>query len=344
MSASAPVVVIDSGTTNSRVRVLRGQTVLGHATAAVGVVDTAKTGSNATLKRGVREAFDHALREAGLAPGEVPRALAFGMITSELGVVELPHLVAPVGLRDLAGGLHRLEPTDDFLPIPTYFIRGIKNRAESFAHVRYLPQMDFMRGEETQVMGLLALERPALPMTVVVLSSHTKFISVDDTGRIQGSVTTLSGQLYAALCKETFLASAVREDSADPEPPGYFDAGLVEEAWRIVSVAGLTRALLLPRFMQVLMRTRWFERRLFLEALIAGEDLRGLADLVGLGFPTTTPVTLVGPPTRCAVLGLLIGRSGAFRGPVTTLSDPEAVEGLGPAGALEIFRHRLGER
>jgi 2-dehydro-3-deoxygalactonokinase len=342
MDTDPAVVVIDSGTTNSRLSVVRGVAVLAHATAAVGVVDTAKTGSNATLKRGVREAFDHALREAGLAPGEVSHALAFGMITSELGVVELPHLLAPAGLRDLAGSLHCLEPADDFLPIPTHFIRGIKNRAESFARVRYLPQMDFMRGEETQVMGLLALERPALPMTVVVLSSHTKFISVDEAGQIQGSVTTLSGQLYAALCKETFLASTIQEAPGDPEPPGYFEPGLVEEAWRIVSAAGLTRALLLPRFMQVLMGTRWYERRLFLEALIASEDLHGLADFVALRFPTTTSVYLVGPPARCAVLAFLIERSRAFRGAVTSLSDPEAIERLGPAGALEIFRYRLG--
>jgi len=340
MTLARLVVVIDSGTTNSRVRLLRDGAVIGSASVQVGVVDTTKTGSNLALKQGVRRAFDQALRDGGVSAAEVPHALGFGMITSELGVVEIPHLVAPAGIEDLAAGMLRFEAAEDFLPIPTYFVRGVKNPAPRDAGLGQLPQMDFMRGEETQVMGLLALRRPALPTTVVVLSSHTKFISVDGSGRILGSVTTLSGQLYAALCKETFIGSAVREERAEPEPAGFFDAGIVEEGCRIVTAGGLTRSLLMPRFMQVLMKTRWYERKLFLESLIAAEDLQSVRDFQALGFPTGTPVFLVGPAARCAVHRYLIESHRIFAGPVIELREPEAIDRLGPAGALEIFRHR----
>jgi len=340
MTPAAVIAAIDSGTTNTRVRLLRDGQIIGGASAQVGVVDTAKTGSNATLKRGIREAFEAALRGAGASLAEVPYALGAGMVTSELGVIELPHLTAPVSLRDLAAGVARVEPAADFLPIPTYFIRGIKNRVEPGAGISALPRMDFMRGEEAQVMGLLALHRPALPTTIVILSSHTKFISVDAEGRIQGSVTTFSGQLFAAICKETFVASAVREASEEPEPAGYFDPGIVEEGWRIVTGGGLTRALLMTRFMQVLMQTRWYERKLFLETLIAGEDLRSLRDIEGCGFSSRTPVWFVGAPERVAVYRHLIGWQGLFAGPVHAVSNPEAIERLGPVGAAEIFRER----
>jgi len=338
MTTAAVIAAIDSGTTNTRVRLLRDGQIVGGASAQVGVVDTAKTGSNATLKRGIRDAFEVALEGTHLTLADVSYALGAGMVTSELGVIELPHLTAPVGLRDLAAGMARVEPTADFLPIPTYFIRGIKNRVEPGAGISALPRMDFMRGEEAQVMGLLALHRPALPTTIVILSSHTKFISVDAEGRIQGSVTTLSGQLFAAICKETFVASAVREASQDPEPAGFFDAGIVEEGWRIVTGGGLTRALLMTRFMQVLMQTRWYERKLFLESLIAGEDLRSLRDMQGCGLSTRTPVWLVGAPERVAVYRHLIERRGLFAGPVHAISDAEAIERLGPIGASTIFQ------
>lgn len=335
------LVVIDSGTTNSRVRVLRGDRLIGGAMAAVGVVDTAKSGSNAALKRGLRQAFDQALKDAGTLPGEVRQAVAFGMITSELGVVELPHLVAPVGLDDLAAAMHDMA-ADEFLPAPTAFVRGIKNRVEPTAGVAALPRMDFMRGEETQAMGLLEAHRPALPTTIVILSSHTKFISVDEDGRILGSVTTLSGQLFAAICKETFLASAVRDEPEDACPPGYFDAAIVDEGYGIVTAGGLNRALLMTRFMQVLMRTHWYERKLFLESLIAGEDLRCLRDFEALDFPTRTSLHLIGAPDRCAVFRHLIQRHQVFLGPVVELSDPEAIDRLGLAGALALIQRRTG--
>jgi 2-dehydro-3-deoxygalactonokinase len=334
------VAVIDSGTTNSRVRVLRERSLLGAITVPVGVVDTAKTRSNASLKQGLRQAFHEALRDARISPGEVRHALAFGMITSELGVMEIPHLAAPVGIAELAAGMVRREAAEDFLPVPTYFIRGVKNRVESSAGVPDLPRMDFMRGEETQVMGLLALHPSPLPISVVVLSSHTKFISVDAAGRIRGSVTTLSGQLFAALSRETFLASALREEPGETAPPSYFDPAIVEAGYRIVTAGGLNRALLIPRFMQVLMRTRWYERKLFLESLIAGEDLRGLGDFETLGFPTATAAYLLGGSYRCAVYRHLIEGHRIFRGPVVEITQPEAIHGLGSAGALEILRHR----
>jgi hypothetical protein len=44
----------------------------------------------------------------------------------------------------------------------------------------------------------------------------------------------------------------VREEPGETEPPSYFDPAIVEEAYRVVTAAGLIRVLLMPRFMQVL--------------------------------------------------------------------------------------------
>ncbi len=50
---------------------------------------------------------------------------------------------------------------------------------------------------------------------------------------------------------------------------------------------------------------------------------------------------LVGPPARCAVHRYLIESHRIFAGPVIELCEPEAIDRLGPAGALEIFGRRV---
>jgi len=132
----------------------------------------------------------------------------------------------------------------------------------------------------------------------------------------------------------------VREEPGETEPPSYFDPAIVEEAYRVVTAGGLNRALLMPRFMQVLMRTRWYERKLFLESLIAGEDVRAVRDFGALGLPTDTGMYLVGPKFRCAVYRFLLEQHRHFQGPILEITDPDAIDELGPAGALEIFGHR----
>jgi len=92
--------------------------------------------------------------------------------------------------------------------------------------------------------------------------------------------------------------------------------------------------------MHVLMHTRRYERKLFLESIIAGEDLRSVRDFKTLRFPTRTSVFLIGPPARCAVHRHLIERNRVFDGPVTEIAEAKAINQLGPVGALEIFRRR----
>ncbi len=75
-----------------------------------------------------------------------------------------------------------------------------------------------MRGEEeTQVMGLLEHPEFSLPAIVLILSSHTKFIPIDATGMIQGSLTTMSGQIYDAVINHTFVGKSVANDQGASE-------------------------------------------------------------------------------------------------------------------------------
>jgi 2-dehydro-3-deoxygalactonokinase len=136
----------------------------------VGVRDTAITGSRQTLREGLASLVEATVREANLQLGDVRFAITSGMITSEIGLQEIPHLWAPAGLAELAESLTvTQDPTVFPLDLPLVFIRGIKNRYPPETTYADIRRIDFMRGEETQVMGLLARpDLPRPPFTAVV--------------------------------------------------------------------------------------------------------------------------------------------------------------------------------
>jgi 2-dehydro-3-deoxygalactonokinase len=329
---------IDCGTTNSRVYIVeRSGKVIGRATRKIGVRDTAIQGDNLVLKEGLKQTVLDALFQAGLGLQEVSFAISSGMITSELGLLEVPHLWAPASLEELAANLKEVRDPAVFpLDLPIYFIPGVKNRYDPVtAGIPDVGRLDFMRGEEAQVAGLLTTYRPRLPLMVVVLSSHTKFIAVDARATILGSVTTLSGQVYEAIVKETSIGKSIRRtDDFDEE--GYFEVKVLDAAHAWVSNSGFLRTLLMARFLDTLLETRWYERKLFVEGAIAAEDMRAFGQLKALGFPHADNFVLVGPPRRCAIYRHLFGEKLGVRGDMVTVSDEAAVDMLSITGAIRL--------
>lgn len=335
-------VTIDCGTTNSRAYVVddRG-VILGKAAKTVGVKDTATTGSRDTLRAGLKEIVHAAVTQAGLSFDEISAILSSGMITSEIGLMEIPHLEAPCDGAGLAALITKVEDTGIApIEIPVYFVRGIKNRmdvAERSA-TGVVGELDFMRGEETQVMGLL--ERPDLPLpaTIVILSSHTKFIPVDEAGRILGSLTTMSGQVYDAVKNHTFVGKSVEKGPDSKEKPaGYFDAAVVDNAFAWVNQVGLVRSLMFPRFLDVLLDTSWYERHLFFEAMIAADDMQAISQLNMLGDSSPSNFVLVGQADRCRLYSHILKKQFPKAG-FLAISETEEIDALSIQGILKITR------
>lgn len=330
---------IDCGTTNSRVYLLdRDLAIVGKGSQKIGVRDTAVHGSNRVLKDGLADLVRRTVGEAGLALSDVQLAITSGMITSELGLLEIPHLRAPAGIAELAGGVTYVNDRTVFpLDLPILFIRGIKNPYPDEATYRQIRQIDFMRGEETQIAGLRSL-RPDLvgPLTVVVLSSHTKYISVAPDGRILGSLTTLSGQVFEAVLSATSVGKSLALPGGGSEAD-FFDPEVVDAAHEAVAHAGFLRALLMPRFLDVLLHAPVHVRRLFAEAAIGAEDLKALAEFPLVGFPADAGFVLVGQQARCRVLRHLLERHGGAKA-VCCITDVEEIDRLSIHGAAAIAR------
>ena len=93
--------IIDGGTTNLRVTLLSDERKPLDAIARDGGVrHTAVDGNNGRLKAALAECIDQLLARNGLGAGDVKRCVAYGMITSDMGLLEIPHVPAPASAAD----------------------------------------------------------------------------------------------------------------------------------------------------------------------------------------------------------------------------------------------------
>jgi len=332
--------IIDCGTTNTRVYVVdENNHIVGQGARKVGVRNTSMTGSKDTLRQGVCEAIEEAAKNANIGADQIDFAIASGMITSEIGLMEIPHLIAPVGLDELAANV-RLVPAGEAIPmdIPILFIRGIRNDYGE-PILQNIRRVDFMRGEETQMVGILDEFNLAEPVNVIVLSSHTKMIHANARGQVEASLTTISGQLYEAVCKQTMIGKSLIDNDME-ESGGYSYEEIVSIADEVVEQTGLDRCLLIPRFMQVLLQTDSKERNLFIDAGIAVDDMKLVSEFEKQGYKANTYI-LFGHSARCELYSYLIRKKFGENIRIISVSDKEKLSDLTVRGAIKIAQRYI---
>ena len=98
----------------------------GEAAAEVGVRNTAIDGNNQKLLTTVDCLLTEAATEAGIKPENLSLVLASGMLTSDLGLTEVPHIAAPAGVDTLAAAMVPRK-IEGLSPREIWFIPGMKN-------------------------------------------------------------------------------------------------------------------------------------------------------------------------------------------------------------------------
>ncbi|WP_196906711.1 2-dehydro-3-deoxygalactonokinase [Candidatus Symbiopectobacterium sp. 'North America'] len=318
--------VINCGSTNTRLYLIKDQAVISKNEIPVGVNSTAATGNNAALKEGIAAGFQQLLAQESLTLNDVCFAIASGIITSNLGLVEIPHLTAPVNIDDLATFARQYRDPAIFpIDIPVVFIPGIKNAAGKGGW-EGITSLDLMRG----AIGVLSRHKPALPCTIIELGSTTKLIHIDAQGRLAGNMTSLSGQVYAAVLKETFIGSSVK--SAEPQPD-CFSEQIADAAYRSVQQSGLLRTILLTRFIQFSLDTQPSERKLFCEAAMAADDMKLFADAQQQGFDLNSEMIFVGNAQRCHIYQHMMKNVLGLTRPTTLITARDEIDRLVVEGA-----------
>lgn len=194
-------ITIDGGTTNTRVNLVKDGSVINSVKLSVG----ARVGmdNKSFLITEIKKAV------AKLSDGEnIEKILASGMITSEFGLYNLPHITAPAGIAELHNSMKEVI-LPDISDISFVFIPGVKITGEG------LDDTDMMRGEETELIGLICDD--FVEGIYVLPGSHSKIIRVSRDGKIVDFSTMLTGEMISALSDGTILKDAVdlRQSEAD---------------------------------------------------------------------------------------------------------------------------------
>ena len=317
-SATAGLICIDTGTTNTRVWYLHGDEIVATTRAAVGVRDTAREGSPRRLFEALRQSIALVCEEAtALGIAEEPwTVIAAGMITSPLGLREVPHLVAPVGLGDLAAQ-HHLCYMPEITNLPIRLVPGVRAGADR-VDPELIGSTDVMRGEETLGLGLVVTGQLKPGATILNLGSHWKIVRLDDEGRIASSVTSLTGELIHAAQTQTILASSVPADRPLHLEPRWLKAGMAE-----TRRAGLPRALFCVRLLEQRTESTPAERLAYLIGACLAADLDGLRNAQQL--PPHGEVVITGGEVLAGALIQALGADGIA---ARSLTETEIEAGL----------------
>jgi 2-dehydro-3-deoxygalactonokinase len=265
----------------------QGDQILARAQARVGVRDTARTGLSVHLRAALRALIASVIEEAKRTPASRHPScvIAAGMITSSLGLAEIPHIPVPAGCVELAAATRRY----DFLEVtelPVLLVPGVRSGPRR-CDQETVGSLDLMRGEETLCAGLVALGLAEQPGIVLNLGSHWKAIQIAADGRVSASMTSLAGEMIHAAQTSTILASAVSE-----QRPAALDHQWVKAGMREQRRSGLARALFCVRLLEQASDTTPAERLAFLIGAFLASDLDAL---IQNGIMTQhTPVAITG--------------------------------------------------
>ena len=326
------IITIDAGTTNTRAVLINEEgVVLGTQKREVGVRNTAEDGNNSKLKEAVRSCLETLLQEAGISWQEVSLVLASGMITSNVGLAEIPHLAAPAGAKELAAGITPLS-LPDVCPLPIHFIPGIKNTAAKVTLENY-EQMDIMRGEEVESVAMMASLPKGKPLMLVLPGSHTKFVSIDSEGKITGCLTSITGELLSVITHHTILADAVDRQFATEET---FDPALLLTGYENARLNGLGRACFSCRILNQFAIPDKKRLASYLLGAVLQSDVAALQHSKALHADASTCMVVAGrDPLRRAICEVLT-HAGSF-GEVMAYESASDVP-LACQGALLIAR------
>jgi 2-dehydro-3-deoxygalactonokinase len=142
-----------------------------------------------------------ALIDPWLAPGRITDVVACGMVGARQGWTEAPYARVPCA----PGGAVARPPTKD-PRLAVHILPGLRQDAPP----------DVMRGEETQIAGLLARE-PRFDGVVCHPGTHTKWAHVS-AGEVVSFASFMTGELFALLsCDSVLRHSVAAEGWSDPD-------------------------------------------------------------------------------------------------------------------------------
>ena len=223
--------------------------------------------------------FDAALTDITASWPRLPR-LACGMVGSRQGWLEVPYMELPADTAQLGSAVCSLRANDGS---DVHIVPGLRNP--------YGP--DVMRGEETQLLGALALHPALIPDSTWILpGTHSKWARVRD-GAVTDFCTLMTGELFALLQQHSILCAGSGDAAANPDA---FARGVI--AARDSGSAGGFSRLFSARALMLDGTLTSDAVPEYLSGLLIGEELR--SGLASNRFRHDAPLQLIGDAALCA--------------------------------------------
>ena len=160
----------------------------------------------ARIERGGHERVLRALVGDWLAPDpEGVSVVAFGMVTSRDGWVEVPYVPCPFDAASLAEACLSRTLDDG---VRVRFVPGARDASSE-------PFPDVMRGEETQLVGCETEDA----RTVVLPGTHGKWARIEE-GAVRGFRTVVTGELHGVLVEHAFIGRGDDRGNGDDVDDG----------------------------------------------------------------------------------------------------------------------------
>ncbi|OPA98604.1 2-dehydro-3-deoxygalactonokinase [Pseudomonas synxantha] len=225
---------------------------------------------------GFELAFDSACGDWLDAQPELP-VIACGMVGSAQGWSEAAYCATPVDVASLGLALHRVR---SLRGVDVHIVPGVIEQAG-------LPNV--MRGEETQVLGVL--QGLGAQVLIGLPGSHSKWVEVSE-GRITHFDTFMTGELFAVLSKHSILGRT--QQPSEQFQAEAFDRG-VHVALSKDGRRGVLSTLFSARTLGLAAELAPNQQPDYLSGLLIGHELAGLHDSA-----KTKPIILVGAAPLCA--------------------------------------------
>lgn len=314
------IITIDTGTTNTRVKLWDSDTMIDEIRSSIGVRNTSIDGHNQKLVETISSAVKTLKERHHLQVSDIEAILAAGMITSNLGLVEVPHLVAPVSLSDFKKHIVTMA-IPEISEQEICFIPGVKNVDTRDASK--LEGLDIMRGEEVEALAIATHYEIDQNIVIALPGSHSKFVGVSHDRTITGCCTTLAGELTAIITEQTILTSSLQ---------GKFTDTLCElaivEGYEEAERYGFGKALFSVRLKEQFGKKSHEALASFLIGVILQSDIKALTNVDCLGFTPTTPIYIGGNGTYAQATEIVL-RNKFPTNPVIHCNQLEHLSSIG---------------
>ena len=187
------MIAVDWGTTSFRAYRLDSSGTVGESrSAASGILSVTDGNFAGVLEQHVAD---------WLADGEA-RILMSGMIGSRQGWVEVPYAACPAGLDEIAAGMRRI----DWPACDAWIAPGLSCRDAAGVP-------DVMRGEETQILGILD-QLGTGKHSICLPGTHSKWVEIENS-RIARFSTHMTGEAFAVFKTHSILGRMMKDGVTD---------------------------------------------------------------------------------------------------------------------------------